>query len=208
MNDGAQIRILVCDDHPITREGLALILDNQPDMSVVAQAGNGSEAVALFRKHRPDITILDVQMPVMGGAEATEALLREFPGSRIILFTTFDGDEDIHRGMHAGARAYLLKDAPRNEVLTAIRSVHAGRRYMSPQAGALLADRIAAPNLTERELQILRLVAHGKANKEIAADLGISEGTVKSHVSSITSKLGVSGRTEAALEAVRRGFLR
>lgn len=208
MNDGTQIRILVCDDHPITREGLALILDNQPDMSVVAQAGNGSEAVALFRKHRPDITILDVQMPVMGGAEATEALLREFPGSRIILFTTFDGDEDIHRGMHAGARAYLLKDAPRNEVLTAIRSVHAGRRYMSPQAGALLADRIAAPNLTERELQILRLVAHGKANKEIAADLGISEGTVKSHVSSITSKLGVSGRTEAALEAVRRGFLR
>ncbi len=208
MNDAVAIRILVCDDHPITREGLALILDNQPDMSVVAQAGNGREAVALFRKHRPDITILDVQMPIMSGAEATEALLREFPNSRIILFTTFDGDEDIHRGMHAGARAYLLKDAPRSEVLNAIRTVHSGKRYMSPQAGALLADRIAAPNLTDREVEILRLVAHGKANKEIAADLGISEGTVKSHVSSITSKLGVSGRTEAALDAVRRGFLR
>ena len=121
MNDAVAIRILVCDDHPITREGLALILDNQPDMSVVAQAGNGREAVALFRKHRPDIIILDVQMPIMSGAEATEALLREFPDSRIILFTTFDGDEDIHRGMHAGARAYLLKDAPRSEVLNAIR---------------------------------------------------------------------------------------
>jgi two-component system NarL family response regulator len=208
VNDAVTIRILVADDHPITREGLALILDNQPDMSVVAQGSNGSEAVALFRTHRPDITILDVQMPIMGGAEAAETLLREFPDSRIILFTTFDGDEDIHRGMHAGARAYLLKDAPRDEVLKAIRAVYAGKRYMSPEAGALLADRIGSPNLTEREVEVLRLVARGKANKEIAADLGISEGTVKSHVSSITSKLGVSGRTEAALDAVRRGFLR
>jgi two-component system NarL family response regulator len=208
VNDAVTIRILVADDHPITREGLALILDNQPDMSVVAQGSNGSEAVALFRTHRPDITILDVQMPIMGGAEAAETLLREFPDSRIILFTTFDGDEDIHRGMHAGARAYLLKDAPRDEVLKAIRAVYAGKRYMSPEAGALLADRIGSPNLTEREVEVLRLVARGKANKEIAADLGISEGTVKSHVSSITSKLGVNGRTEAALDAVRRGFLR
>jgi two-component system, NarL family, response regulator len=208
MSDESKIRILVADDHPITREGLALILDNQTDMAVVAQANDGREALELFRQHRPDVAILDVQMPRMGGAEATDALLREFPGSRVILFTTYDGDEDIHRGMHAGARGYLLKDSPRDEVLRAIRAVHAGKRYLSPQAGALLADRMAAPHLTERELEILRLVAEGKANKEIAAVLGVTEGTVKSHVSSITAKLGVSGRTEAALEAVRRGFLR
>jgi two-component system NarL family response regulator len=203
-----KIRILVADDHPITREGLSLILDNQPDMEVVAQAGDGREALDLFRRHTPDLAVLDLQMPVMGGAEATGELVREFPASRVVLFTTYDGDEDIHRGMHAGARGYLLKDSPRDEVLRAIRAVHAGKRFLSPQAGARLADRMASPHLTERELDVLHLLAEGKANKEIAAALKVSEGTVKTHVSGITAKLGVSSRTEAAVEASRRGYLR
>lgn len=207
-SDDKKIRLLIADDHPITREGLALILSAQVDMTVVAQASDGNEALALFRKHLPDVGILDLQMPAMNGTLAAENIIHEFKDAKILILTTYDGDEDIYRAIHAGAKGYLLKDAPRDEVLRAIRAVHNGRRFVSPTVGAKLADRMIAPSLTGRELEILRLVAGGKANKEIAYDLGLSEGTIKSHVNSITSKLGVNSRTEAALVAHKRGLLR
>lgn len=202
------IRVLVADDHPVTREGLALILDNQADMTVVAQARDGAEAVALYARHRPDVAVIDVQMPVMTGAAATAAIREAAPQARVLLFTTYDGDEDIFRGMQAGAKGYVLKGTPREELLRAIRAVAAGQRYVSPEMGAKLADRLASAPLTEREGDVLRLLAQGKANKEIAAALEVSEGTVKSHVNAVLSKLGVTSRTEAALAAVQRGLLR
>ena len=202
------IRVLVADDHPVTREGLALILDNQADMTVVAQARDGAEAVALYARHRPDVAVIDVQMPVMTGAAATAAIREATPNARVLLFTTYDGDEDIFRGMQAGAKGYVLKGTPREELLRAIRAVAAGQRYVSPEMGAKLADRLASAPLTEREGDVLRLLAQGKANKEIAAALEVSEGTVKSHVNAVLSKLGVTSRTEAALAAVQRGLLR
>lgn len=202
------VRLLVVDDHPVTREGLALILDHQPDMTVVGQAQSGEEAVARWRGLRPDVTIMDLQMGGMSGARAIEQILAESPGARILVLTTFDGDEDIHRAMHAGARAYLLKDAPREELLRAIRAVHAGQRYLSAAAGARLAERVTQTPLTERELDVLRLLAEGLSNREIGAELGIAEGTVKSHVNSVVLKLGVTSRVEAALAAHQRGLLR
>jgi two-component system, NarL family, response regulator len=207
-SNSKKIRLLIADDHPITREGLALILSNQTDMTVVGQAGDGTEALELFRKCLPDVSILDLQMPVMNGAVAAEKIIGEFETARILILSTYDGDEDIYRAMHAGAKGYLLKDAPREEVLRAIRDVNNGLRFVSPRVGAKLADRMIAPSLTARELHILRLVAGGKANKEIAYELGLSEGTVKSHINAITSKLGVNSRTEAALVAYKRGLLR
>jgi two-component system, NarL family, response regulator len=177
-------------------------------MTVVGQAGDGTEALELFRKCLPDVSILDLQMPVMNGAVAAERIIGEFETARILILSTYDGDEDIYRAMHAGAKGYLLKDAPREEVLRAIRDVNNGFRFVSPRVGAKLADRMIAPSLTGRELHILRLVAGGKANKEIAYELGLSEGTVKSHINAITSKLGVNSRTEAALMAYKRGLLR
>lgn len=204
----AAIRILVADDHPTTREGLALILDHEADMAVVAQARDGAEAVALFAEHRPDVAIVDLQMPKMGGVAATEAILRAQPGARVVLFTTYDGDDDVYRGLRAGAKAFLLKDSPTEELLRAIRAVHAGQGYVSHGAGVRLAERAMLPQLTPRELAVLRLVARGRANKEIGAVLGLSEGTVKSHLNAITSKLGATGRTDAALIATRRGLLR
>jgi two-component system, NarL family, response regulator len=207
-SNSKKIRLLIADDHPITREGLSLILSNQSDMTVVGQAGDGTEALELFRACLPDVSILDLQMPVMNGAVAAEKIIDEFKAARILILSTYDGDEDIYRAMHAGAKGYLLKDAPREEVLRAIRDVNKGLRFVSPHVGAKLADRMIAPSLTGRELHILRLVAGGKANKEIAYELRLSEGTVKSHVNAITSKLGVNSRTEAALVAHKRGLLR
>ena len=206
--DATKIRLLVADDHPLTREGLAMILDNQPDMAVVAQANNGAEAVELYRRERPDVALLDLQMPVMNGVAAIEAVVGEFRGARVVVLTTYDGDEDIYRAMHAGAKAYLLKDSPKDEVLRAIRTVHAGGRFLLAEVGARLADRLGTADLTEREREVLRLVADGRANKQIAHELGISEGTVKSHVNGVMSKLGAASRTDAALIALRRGLLR
>lgn len=202
------IRILLADDHPVTREGLALILSLEEDIRVVAQAGDGEQTVAMNRKYLPDVVVLDLQMPRLNGLEATKQIVGEFPKAKILLFTTYDGDEDIYRAMHAGARGYVLKDAPQDELFRAIRSIHRGHRYLSPPVGAKLADAQLSESLTEREREVLRMVAAGKANKEISFDMGVSESTVKTHVASLIGKLGVSSRTEAALIAQKRGFLR
>lgn len=202
------ITVVVADDHPITRDGLALILNHEPDIEVVAQASDGIEAVECYRKHLPAVLILDLQMPNLNGFGAAHQILKEFPAARILLFTTYDGDEDIYRAMHAGARGYVLKDAPQDELLRAIRMVSRGTRYVSPHIGAKLAFSQTSQLITERERQVLRLLAGGLANKEIGFALGVSESTVKTHVGSIIEKLGVRSRTEAALEAQKRGYLR
>ncbi len=202
------ITLLLADDHPVTREGLALILSAEEDMSVVAQAGDGEQAVAMYRRFKPNVTVLDLQMPKLNGLGAATQILAEFPNARILLFTTYDGDEDIYRAMRAGARGYVLKDSPQEELCRAIRAVHSGGRYLSPPVGAKLADSRMLDPLTDREREVLKLMARGKANKEISFDLAVSESTVKTHVASIIGKLGVTSRTEAALMAQKRGFLR
>ena len=208
MSENKTIRIIVADDHPITRDGLALILSSEPDIEVVAQARDGEHAVECYRKHLPDVIVMDLQMPQLNGLGATRQILNEFPQARILLFTTYDGDEDIFRAMHAGARGYILKDSPQEELLRAVRTVHKGSRYLSPPVGAKLADSQVGPSLTERERQVLKLLAAGQANKEISFAIGVSESTVKTHVAAIIEKLGVKSRTEAALAAQKRGFLR
>ena len=208
MTEKMPIRLVLADDHAIVREGLAIILNNQPDMKVVAECGDGEEAVSMVLQHQPDVAILDLQMPRMTGAAAAVAILKQLPSARILFLTTYDGDEDIFRGMKAGARGYLLKESRKEEVLHAIREVAGGRRYLSPAAGASFANSASLPQLTRREREILIQVSAGKANKEIAADLNISEGTVKGHVNGIMQKMNVASRTEAALLAERRGLLR
>lgn len=202
------ITIVVADDHPVTRDGLALILSSESDIEVVAQAGDGEDALDCYRRHLPDLLVLDLQMPRLNGLGATQQLMREFPTARILLFTTYDGDEDIFRAMHAGARGYVLKDCPRDELIRAVRTIHRGSRYLSPPVGAKLADAQGLPPLTEREREVLKLLAEGQSNKEISFSLAVSESTVKTHVASIIEKMGVNSRTEAVLTAQKRGFLR
>ena len=202
------IRITLADDHPIVREGLAIILNNQPDMQVVAECGDGEAAVAMVLRERPDVAVLDLQMPRMSGAAATVAILQRYAEARILLLTTYDGDEDIHRAMQAGAKGYLLKESAKAEILLAIREVARGKRYVTPSAGASLASGSTLQQLTKREREILRFVCLGRSNKEIGSALNISEGTVKSHVNGIMQKMNVGSRTEAALSAERRGMLR
>lgn len=201
-----KIRVLIADDHPVVRTGLALMLNYESDMEVVAEASNGQEAVALYGRHRPDVTLMDLRMPEMDGIEAITTIRRESPTARIILLTTYDGDEDIYRALRAGAPAYLLKDAPFSEVLQAIRAVHAGQKHITVEVGAKLADRAGHPELTEREMDVLRLLVQGKSNLEIAADLCIAEGTVKFHINHILNKLGVDDRTQAVIAALKRGL--
>lgn len=208
MKDSPRIRILVADDHPVTREGLALILDNQADMTVVAQAANGREAIEQFARAQPDVALIDLQMPELGGVEAIEAILRATPQARLLVLTTYDGDEDIFRAMRAGAKAYLLKDSPREEILRAIRRVRSGQKFVSPEVGAKLAERLGSETLTEREVEVLALLSKGLSNKEIAATLEVTEGTIKSHVNNLMAKMNVASRTEAALVAGQRGLLR
>ncbi|MEK7676898.1 MAG: response regulator transcription factor [Verrucomicrobiota bacterium] len=207
MTSSNLIRILIADDHPIMRMGLRSMIDTQPDMKVVAEAANGREAVELHRAHQPDIVLMDLRMPVLGAVEATVAIREQFPLAHIIVLTTYDGDENIYRALQAGARAYLLKDIPRDEFLNAIKAVHAGQYCIPPAVAARLAQRLPCPDLSSRELEILNLIVEGMSNKEIASALSITESTVKNHVNSILSKLRVSDRTQAATTALRRGIV-
>jgi len=203
-----KIRILLADDQPIVRGGLAAMINLRSDMTVVAEASQGREAIQLFRRHRPDITLMDLRMPVMEGVDAIALIRQEFPDARIIVLTTFDGDEDIYRGIEAGAKGYLLKDAEWKELVEAIHDVHSGKTCIPPEIGSKLAVRMSTPTLTPRELEILNVIAAGKSNKEIGAQTSTTEGTIKIHVTNILKKLGVNDRTQAATLAIRRGLLR
>jgi len=201
------IRVLISDDHPFMREGLAAVIEYTPGMTVVGQACNGHEAVALFRQHHPDVTLMDLRMPELSGVDVIATICAEFTNARIIVLTTYDRDEDIYRGLRAGAKGYVLKDAEPDELLTAIRVVHSGQQYIPPIVGAKLAERIGRPELSDRELEVLRLMATGKSNLDISTELLIAEGTVKFHVKNILSKLGVSDRTQAMIVALKRGII-
>lgn len=203
----ASIRIMVVDDHPIVREGFGGMLATEADMSVVAEASSGEQAIALFRQHRPDVTLMDLRMPGMNGIETMRVILREFPESRFIILTTYDGDEDIYRALQAGAQAYLLKHMLCDEILTAIRAVHAGERRIPAAVGSRLAERMSGAALSARELEVLELLGKGKSNRDVAAALAISEATVKGHITNILTKLGVSDRTQAVITALKRGLI-
>ncbi|HEY9623638.1 MAG TPA: response regulator transcription factor [Crinalium sp.] len=200
------IRVLIADDHPIVSQGLAVLLECKPDITVVGQACNGREAIALFRQHQPDVTLMDLRMPEMSGVEAIVALCAEFPDPRIIVLTTYDGDEDIYRGLRAGAKGYLLKDTKPDELLTAIYAVHSGKQHIPSEVAAKLIERMSTPELSERELEVLHRMATGMTNQEISTALNITESTVKFHINRILSKLGVSDRTQAVIMALRRGL--
>ncbi len=201
------IRILIADDHAVVREGLAAMIARRADMQVAAEAEDGRRAVELARQLKPDVILMDLRMPEMGGVEAITHIRAARPAARIIVLTTYDGDEDIYRALQAGAEAYLLKDTPRDELLEAIRAVHAGQKRIPAEVAAKLAVRLTAEALTPRELEVLKLIVAGRSNKEIGAALGIAEGTVKIHVNNLLGKLGVTDRTQAVTEALKRGIV-
>jgi two-component system NarL family response regulator len=201
------IRILIADDHSVVREGLVSLVKRKSDMTVVAEASNGREAVDLWKEHHPDVTLLDLRMPELDGVGAIKEIREIDPNAHILVLTTFDGDEDIYRAIKAGAKGYLLKDTAREALMDSIRRVHAGETCIPPTLAAKLADRVSGEALSAREIEVLQRIAAGKSNKEIGAELFISEGTVKTHVKSIFSKLDVVSRTEAVATATRRGLI-
>lgn len=201
------IRILVVDDHHVVRQGLVALLNIAPEIKVVGEAGDGVEAIELYRRLRPDITLMDLQLPKLGGVEAIQKIRADDPAARFVVLTTFDGDEDIFRALQAGAKAYLLKGMTLEELLSTIQAVHSGKTRISPAIAEKLAERMGSQALTARELSVLERIVAGRANKEIAADLDISEATVKSHINNLLSKLGVSDRTHAATVALQRGIV-
>ena len=201
------ITVLCVDDHRIVREGLRMIIDSEPDMTVIDSAADGREAVARYRQHTPDITLMDLQLPEMGGVEAIRAIRHLDGHARIIVLTMYKGDEDIHRAMDAGASTYLLKDTLADDLPRIVREVHAGRRMLPPDVLARLEERAASPTLTPREIEVMRLVASGRRDKEIAVALSISSQTARVHMKNIFAKLGVSDRTEAMSVAIRRGII-
>jgi two-component system NarL family response regulator len=207
MKNANPIRILVAEDHLIARVGVSTIVNLQPDMTVVAEAANGQQAIDLYRTHLPDVTLLDLRMPIMSGIEAAAAIRREYPRARLIALTTYGGDEDIRRALHAGVQAYLMKDILHDELLKAIRAVHDGQTYLPATVAAALAAQMPRPDLSAREVQVLELIVAGLANKQIAYTLNIAEYTVKNHVKNILDKLGVQDRTQAATVAIQRGIV-
>jgi len=207
MSISSSIRILTVDDHPLFREGIASLIATQPDMRVVAEGSNGREAIQHFRAHRPDVTLMDLQMPEMNGLEATITIRGEFPDARIIVLTTYTGDVQVLRAMQAGARAYLLKTLLDKELLATIRAVYSGKKTLSPEASYQLAEHATDDTLTPAEVDVLRLIAAGNANKQIAAHLSVTEDTVKGRVKNILSKLGANDRTHAAIIGVKRGII-
>jgi two-component system NarL family response regulator len=207
-NPPAKIRLLIVDDHPIVRDGLVAILhEGEPDLEVVGEAGDGKEAVAAWRNLRPTVTIMDLQLPGLTGVEAIQAIRREDPGALILVLTTFDGDADIQRALEAGARGYLLKSVRRAILIEAVRAVAAGERYLPPTTAARLVEAMEAEPLTAREFDVLRLLAQGERNREIADTLGLAEPTVKIHVNNLLRKLQAKDRTEAAMIALKRGLI-
>jgi len=201
------IRVMVVEDHHVVRQGLVALLNVVEGLEVVAQAADGVEAITLFRKHLPDITLMDLRLPRMGGVDVIQRLRMETPNARIIVLTTYDGDEDIYRALQAGARAYLLKGMTTEELIATIHAVHAGKSHIPPAIAEKLAERMGTEELTPRELDVLEQIVHGKSNKEIATELEISEATVKTHINSLLGKLGVTDRTQAATAAIQRGIV-
>jgi len=206
-SDLSVIRILTVDDHPLLREGIAALLKTQPGMSLVAEAADGNEAIEKFRLHRPDVTLMDLEMPSLGGIAAINQIREEFPEARIIVLTTYTGDSQVVRALKAGARGYILKRHVHRELLEAIRAVHAGQKRIPPEVAAEVAEHAADDELTEREIEVLRLIAAGNSNKLIADKLSIAEETVKSHVSSILSKLSANDRVHAVTIGLKRGII-
>ena len=205
--DKSLIRVLAVDDHSLFRQGIATLLEDQRDMIVVAEASNGREAIQLFRAHRPDVTLMDLQMPEMNGLDATIAIRNEFPGARVIVLTTYSGDVQVLRALKAGAQGYLLKSLLHEELLATIRAVHAGKKALSPEASHEIAEHATDEALTPGEISVLGLIAAGNANKQIASHLSISEETVKSRVKNILSKLQANDRTHAAMIGLKRGII-
>ena len=201
------IRVLAVDDHPLLREGIAALVNAESDMTLVAEASNGLDAVEKFRLHRPDVTLMDIQMPGLNGVQAISQIQTEFPGARIIVLTTYSGDAQVVSALRAGARAYILKGQVHRELLDTIRAVHAGQKRIPPEIAAELAQHVADDDLTPREIDVLRLIAAGNANKQIADQLSIGEATVKSHVTNILSKLGANDRAHAVTIGLKRGII-
>jgi two-component system NarL family response regulator len=201
------IRVLIIEDHNVVREGLAALLKVADGLEVVGEAADGVEAIAQFRKHQPDVALIDLRMPRMSGVDVIERIRMETPHARFIVLTTYDGDEDIYRALKAGARAYLLKGMTSEELISTIRAVHAGKSYIPPAIAERLAERMGAQDLTPREFEVLEHIVQGRSNKEIAAELEVSEATVKTHINSLLGKLGVTDRTQAATAAIQRGMV-
>ena len=208
MTQAQKIRILSVEDHPVFREGLSTIIGSQEDMLLLAQAANAAEAIEEFRRHRPDITLMDLRLPGTTGIDTLITIREEFPAARIIMLTTSDSDGEIQRALRAGASGYVLKSMPKDELLAVIRSVHMGRRHVPPQVAARLAEHLGEETLTARELEVLRLIRDGYRNKQIAQQLAIAENTVNFHIKNLVDKLGANDRTHAVTIAIRRGFLR
>ncbi|MEH2067143.1 MAG: response regulator transcription factor [Nostoc sp.] len=208
MSQSNVIRILIADDHPILGQALTMFLQCEPDMTVIGHAGDGREALELFRQHQPDVVLMELRMPKMEGADAIAAICAKFKHARIIVLTGFDGDEDVYRGLRAGAKGYILKGAEPKELLDAIRTVHRGQKYIPPSIAAKLAERMGSQELSNRELEVLRLIAKGKNNQQISAALNIVESTVRFHANNIFGKLKVSDRTQALVTALNRGIVR
>ena len=207
MTDESRIRVFCVDDHPLLREGIATLINNQPDMEVVGQASNGQEAIEGFRRHLADVVLMDIRLPDMSGIDAMVTILREFPEARVIMLTTSEGDVEIQRALEAGARSYMLKSMPPKELVETIRQVHAGKKRIPPQIAAHLAEHYSDETITAREVEVLQQVANGNRNRDIAEKLFISEETVKVHVKHIMEKLGANDRTQAVSIAVRRGII-
>ena len=203
----APIRLLVVDDHPVVRGGLVALLRTDPDMHVVAEASDGREAFEQYGRHQPDVTLMDLRLPAVGGVEAIQLIREKWPAARIIVLTTYDGDEDIYRAIQAGAKSYLLKGMSVEDLMTTIHAVHAGRMRIPSVIAEKLAGRMGGPQLTSRELEVLRLVVRGHSNKQIGRDLSISEATVKTHMNSLLAKLGANDRTGASAVAILRGIV-
>lgn len=207
MREAAKIRVLIVDDHPIMRVGIAAIIEATPDMTTVAQAGSGEAFLELYEKYLPDITLMDLRLPGISGVEAIRAVLARHPDAKFVVLTTYEGDEDIHQALEAGARSYIIKGMPHDALVSALRRVHTGGRFLPSPVSRTLSSRIPNSDLSIREREVLNLIARGRSNKEIAFDLGITESTVKCHVSEILMRLNVNDRTQAVVTALQRGLV-